>query len=652
MPVPAPNLDDRTFQGLVDEAKRRVQQRCPSWSDHNVSDPGVTLIEAFAQMVDQLIYRLNRVPDRHYLKFLELIGVDLLPPSAARGEVTFWLSAPRPQPVLVRAGAEIATPRTDLDDPIVFSTVQPLSIVPCAFAKAVSATAESRATDRTDALADADGFTCFSDQPVPGDALLVGLTAAVPSCAVTVRFRCRVEGEGVDPENPPLSWEAWSGAGWEACELAHDRTGGLNRPGDVLVHVPASHVESVVAGHRAGWLRCRLVAPADDQPTYTRSPRIHEISAFTIGGTVAMANAQAILEEELGVSDGTPAQRLQLAQAPVVTSEAPRPLQVLTGNGDGIWQDWAQVEHFAESTDSDLHYRLDPASGEVELGPLVRAADGSLRQYGAVPPRGSRLRMSAYWRGGGRRGNVAAGQIQVLKTSVPYVARVENRSPANGGADGETVAAARVRGPLLLRSRGRAVTAEDFELLTREVAPEVARVRCIPDTGVGEQLGLRVLLVPHVGAEESERLRRADLQPSTPTLERVATYLDERRLVGSRVVVQPPRYRLLTVAASVTARPSHRPQDVRVAVEAALFRWFHPLTGGPEGAGWPFGGSVHERALLPVLAELPGVDITGETSIELFTAEEEGGRRSRVPVLELDPDSLVLSYDHKVRAQS
>ena len=57
MVLPAPNLDDRTFQNLVDDAKRLVQRRCPEWTDHNVSDPGVTLIEAFAQMVDQLIYR-------------------------------------------------------------------------------------------------------------------------------------------------------------------------------------------------------------------------------------------------------------------------------------------------------------------------------------------------------------------------------------------------------------------------------------------------------------------------------------------------------------------------------------------------------------------------------------------------------------------
>src|SRR6476660_2105665 len=108
MALPQPNLDDRRLQDLVDEAKRMVQQRCPEWTDHNVSDPGITLIETFAHMVDQLIYRLNRVPGKHHLALLNLIGLRLFPPSAARTDVTFWLSAPQSTPVPVREGTEVA----------------------------------------------------------------------------------------------------------------------------------------------------------------------------------------------------------------------------------------------------------------------------------------------------------------------------------------------------------------------------------------------------------------------------------------------------------------------------------------------------------------------------------------------------------------
>ena len=82
--LPVPNLDDRTFQGLVDDARRLVHRRCPEWSDHNISDPGITLIETFAMMVDQLIYRLNRFPDRNYIKFLELLGLELRAPERPR----------------------------------------------------------------------------------------------------------------------------------------------------------------------------------------------------------------------------------------------------------------------------------------------------------------------------------------------------------------------------------------------------------------------------------------------------------------------------------------------------------------------------------------------------------------------------------------
>src|SRR4051794_37537017 len=131
MALPVPNLDDRRFQDLVDDAKRLVQRRCPEWTDHNVSDPGVTLIEAFAFMTDQLLYRLNRVPDRLYVKFLELIGVRLLPPTPAKVPVTFWLASPALTTIPIQPGTETSTVRTDVDESMAFTVVETLDIVPC-----------------------------------------------------------------------------------------------------------------------------------------------------------------------------------------------------------------------------------------------------------------------------------------------------------------------------------------------------------------------------------------------------------------------------------------------------------------------------------------------------------------------------------------
>ncbi len=644
--LPAPNLDDRHFQDLVDDAKRLVQQRCPTWTDHNVSDPGVTLIEAFAQMVDQLIFRLNRVPDLHYIKFLELIGVELRAPAAATGEVTFWLSAPQPQPVLVRSESQAATPRTDVSDPVVFSTTRELQIVPCTFERAGAHPSGGSPVDSTAALG-AAGFRCFSSPPVPGDALLVGLSNAVPSCAVLLRMDCRVSGRGVDPRRPPVVWEAWSDSGWEACEVGSDETGGLNKPGDVVLHVPETHQASIIARERAGWLRCRLIEAQPDQPTYSAPPTVVSIEAMTVGGTVPAVHAEVIQGEVIGRSDGTAGQRFALQRRPVVTSMTPATLTALYGETEEVWHE-APAGHFAQSRADDRHFRIDAYAGQVQFGPAVRAPDGGVTNFGAIPAAGTVLRVDSYRTGGGRRGNVARGQVRVLKTSIPYVSRVENRAPAVGGAEAETLDDAKARGPLLLRSRGRAVTAEDFEQLAHDVAPEAARVSCVADAD--QSAGVRVLVVPHVAGDDVGRINREDLNPHPDTLERISTSLDSRRLVGTRLLVQPPDYTWLTAVVSLSARPRFDRAEVRAEVLRALYRLYDPLSGGPDGTGWPFGRSVQSHEVHAALARIPGVDMSREVRVSLFPAEADTGRRGEtVQRLDLPDIGLVYSYEHQVR---
>src|SRR6266498_3579643 len=122
MALPAPQLDDRTFQEIVNEAKGNIARLCPAWTDHNVSDPGVTLIELFAWMTEMLLYRVNQVPEKMYVKFLELLGVRLEPPRAAQAPVTFYLSAPQPNIVIIPADTEVATVRTETSQAVIFTT--------------------------------------------------------------------------------------------------------------------------------------------------------------------------------------------------------------------------------------------------------------------------------------------------------------------------------------------------------------------------------------------------------------------------------------------------------------------------------------------------------------------------------------------------
>jgi predicted phage baseplate assembly protein len=655
MPLPdTPNLDDRRFQQLVDEAKLLVRQKCPEWTDHNVSDPGVTLIEVFAWMTDQLIHRLNHVPDRAYVKFLDLLGVELEPPVAANVDITFWLSTAQPELVRVPAGARAATVRTPTDPAVSFTLVRDLEIVPTSLGHLLSTIDDIQYRSHTEAVQFGQGFLCFDQPPKLGDSLLIGLATPTPSCAVRLRFDCDIaEGHGVDPRNPPLAWDARGEDGWVRCVLERDETGGFNRPGDVVLHVPEQHSSTVLGDIAAGWIRCQVVEAVEGQPAYRSSPQIKTLTASTIGGTAPAVNAEVVVNEVLGVSTGLPGQRFALKHGPVVPGATPAVVESFrsvqgTEPGIDVFEEWSQVDDFVDSEPRDRHFRIDATAGEAVFGPAVRERDGKLTQYGAVPPPGARLRLRSYAAGGGRQGNVAAGSIKMLKSAIRYVARVENREPARGGVDAEDLESAKVRGPMLLRGT-RAVAARDFEHQATRAAPnELARVLCLPAGGGADPGSVRVLLTPKATLDPLGRLRFDELTPLDEELvHRVARHLDRRRVAGVRVLVEPPLYMGLTVEARVQAGARSDPKRVEEEALRALYRYFNPVTGGPTGDGWPFGRPVHGGETFWVLQQVPGVLYVAEA--KLYPSNPITGQRGEaVERLELEPNALVFSHQHSV----
>ena len=131
-----PNLDDRTWEDIVDEAKTLIPKFCPEWTDHNTSDPGITLIELFAWIAEGVTYRLNQVPEKNYIAFLNLLGITRDPPSPAKVELEFIGSAP----VLIPKGIQVSTVQKEQEDAVVFETDKDLQLTQADVPGIVSAT--------------------------------------------------------------------------------------------------------------------------------------------------------------------------------------------------------------------------------------------------------------------------------------------------------------------------------------------------------------------------------------------------------------------------------------------------------------------------------------------------------------------------------
>src|SRR5437764_13598341 len=99
MPLTIPSIDDRRYQDLLDEALARIPVYTPEWTNFNKSDPGVTILEVFAFLTENLLYRANQIPDRNRRKFLQLLGIGLQHDTATGARITITNDRRRREPV-------------------------------------------------------------------------------------------------------------------------------------------------------------------------------------------------------------------------------------------------------------------------------------------------------------------------------------------------------------------------------------------------------------------------------------------------------------------------------------------------------------------------------------------------------------------------
>ena len=354
-------------------------------------------------------------------------------------------------------------------------------------------------------------------------------------------------------------------------------------------------------------------------------PEAPELRALEFVRNTAGAPGRFSVEAALlGQGDGRPNQRLRLPEKPVLQSG----FQLYTVE-EGQWRDWELRSDFDASRRGDAHFLLDATEGLINFG------DG---ERGRVAPAGA-LIIARYDATRAEAGNLLAGQITRL-ADTPHnravlqlplgapgaaqfeafrnrLVRISNPLPAKGGAAAETLTHAIGRAVESVEKTPRAVTLGDYEAHALQAAgARLARAEaranlhpsfsCLNAPGV-----ITVLALPYLPVDRPA--------PSPGLLRLVTEYLARRRVIGSRVVVVGPSYLELTVRAKVEACSGVNKAELRRRIADSLDRFFHPLTGGPAGKGWPFGRDVFRSEVLQVIDETPGVDHA--LSLELIGAD-------------------------------
>ena len=401
-----PNLDDRKFKDLVEECILRIPRYCPEWTNHNPGDPGITLIELFAWLTDQMLLRFNQVPLLNYITFLELLGIRLQPPTPAKSELTFYLSKEQPEPVRIPYGTEVATIRTENEEAVIFATNEELVIgnplikhfltaseteeIPQNFYTKVNP--DAKKWDTTDELLlfeycqPGNCFYLVLDELENNFAEDEELRNTISGNVIAINFRGdAARATGIIPENPPLEWQAWNGEKWLKLAQNIDKTKGFSFDGvtqslengaDVILRLPqrlpSYEFSDSVDSYSGYWIRCVYAVPNNGQEYYFESPTVVSISVRAIGGSTNATQCVRVENEVLGISNGKPGQIFELQSKPILDRKIQQQEYIeilIPGEEPQIWQ---EVKDFGKSSENSQHYIIDSVTGTVQFGPLVR----------------------------------------------------------------------------------------------------------------------------------------------------------------------------------------------------------------------------------------------------------------------------------------
>lgn len=625
MTLPVPKLDTTDFEQLVETARSLIPRYAPGWTDHNLHDPGMTLIDLLAFVVDQQVYRAGFVGDRHLRAFAALLGERPRGPSAAEGLI--WPGSPLSTSWQLSRGTSVECTRQP-EVPFVLSHDHYLSDSRLERALLVRDGVEvpltgSRSRYRASvALAPArpGGIATLV---LHFDRALWALDAP-DGVALSVGFALDANPSALARPSSafgPLVFEyRVRGGDWLELDLIGDTTDGLARTGVVRLRSPGVFA----AGPSS--LRLRL-----DRPAAPVAPQLQRTSLNVLSAIQLDLQSGSVV----GRGTGLPDQSLALDTRRLLDARDGWGLEISVPEG-GAPVPWSPVPDFSRSGPSDRHYVREPR--RILFGNGVN---------GRNPPLGAQILRGPLAQTLGREGNLRAG----LAWGVPGIEGLpkvygENPVAMAGGAEAWD-------GERLLEAARVAATARCAHVTNRDLIegatglPGFALARAEVLAGFDRRLPARVTKGVRTLVVLPDREPRTPPSPVPPAYtQSVRAALEPHRILGERLLVQAPRYRHVALHVTLIVRAGAVVPDTIQAVAERLGARFWDVRRISEVEPWPLGRRV---TCGEVQALAAGVDdVAAVTSCRIGRVGEPAGSEP----IELARDEIAIALSEAIQIEA
>ncbi|MEX2283714.1 MAG: putative baseplate assembly protein [Gemmatimonadota bacterium] len=602
MSLAPPELEARTFDEIVSEARRRIGRYTPEftlgWNDHNESDPGIVLVQLFAWLAQITQERVNQLPERAYRSLLHLLGLNVQPAVPASADLVIEPVPGTPGGAAVPPGTQVGAPPAKDGSPIVFQTTAALDVITAELKHVLSF--DGTAFREVTPLNEPAGTTIqpFGERPEEGAAIYFGFAPASPTAPNPFPGRVSLRafepeevaapssiacGDAPQPNRAELSWEYLPGPGkrWQRLTIYEDQTRALEVGGYLILEGPQEIRPTPIwtLAEPRYWLRLRVLAP-------DYGSRVPTVAFFRFNAVPARQEV-TVTDEEIGISTGEPDQVMTLPRRPIV----PKTLALEVEDESGSPQPWTEVEMFRDrdaGSDDEQAGReakvfiLDAKQGTVQFGDGHRAL---------IPAAGSAVIARSYRYGGGSAGNVGANQIAAPFDTLAGIKGVSNPRPAIGGRDAESVQRALRRAPQWLRRADRAVTRDDFAAAAERIGG-VARAEVISNS----HPSYPGVLVPgavtvYVVQDTAQR------NPPTPTetlMRIVCDELNRKRTLTTEVYVRSAEFIRIDIEAELSIDPTRSMSHAEEEARKQIKKYLNPIGSADEDGKQPVGSSRAE----------------------------------------------------------